>query len=273
MAMPVPWWAWPVGAVAGLVWITRAALKRNRARIENELVAHLQEHHPSLRWVRQEGKTMVLHHETAGELTLRMNKIYVGAMRTQPNDKAARRAIYEQFARGLLEVAVPARPTAERLRPKLLPEGTPGREKALSRPLEALGLRIYYVLDSPTTVRYVTAAEAAELGLDEVAIHERALANVALPEQVVREALDGKKMQVIKMGDGHDAARILALPAHLREGETLAALIPDDHTLLLMKLPEGDLAPLQKLARTPTHGPPLFGEVVRVTRDGLQRVT
>lgn len=271
MAMPVPWWAWPLGAVAGLIWITRAALKRNRARIENEFVAHLQEHHPSLRWVRQQGKTMVLHHETAGELTLRMGKIYIAALRTQPDDKAARRTIYEQFAQGLLEMAVPAKPTVERLRPKLLPEGTPGREKALSRPLEALGLRIYYVLDSPQTVRYVTPAEAAELGLDEAAIHERAIANVALPEELVRGALDGKKMQVIKMGDGHDAARLLAVPAHLGEGETLAALIPDDHTLLLIRMPDGDLAPLRKLARIPTQGPPLFGDVVRVTRAGFER--
>ena len=264
--MNLPWWGWIIGGVVALAAITRAAIKKNRARIETEFVYYLQEHHPSLRFVRQEGKTMVLAHERVGEIRFYMHKLYVAVLRTPPNDRDARRALYEHFARAFLDQAEPGQIDPAKLRPRIVREDK--LPELPSRPLDGLGLRVVYVLDAPASVRYVTGELAAQLGLDEPALYARALANLAVPAELVRAPLERKTMSVVKLLDGHDAARLLGVPSHLREGESLLAVIPDVNTLALVA--GGEPASLAKLAHS-ADGEPLFDGVLRVTRDGFSR--
>ena len=77
-------------------------------------------------------------------------------------------------------------------------------------------------------------------------------------------------MMMVKTMDGHDAARLLAVLGHLRDGESLLAVIPDVNTLALTAAT--DPASLTTLPRTADGvGAVLFDGVVRVTRAGFTR--
>jgi hypothetical protein len=262
----IPWWGWAAGVVVALFALVRRSAVRHHARVEQELVYYLQECFPSLSFVRQEGRTMVIKHEGGRELHLYMRPLYLGISRTR--DRSQRRALYDQTARALVEQAAPSPPDPAKLRPRLVPESK--LPELPSRRLEGLGLRIAYVLDAPVSVRYVTAEVASQLGLDEPALYARALANLAIPGELVRGPLEKRAMTVVKTRDGHDAARLLGVPAHLRDDESLLALIPDVNTLVLVAGAEP--ASLSKLARN-AEGEPLFDGVVRVTRDGFTRAS
>ena len=268
----MPLWGWLLSGVGALVLLARSAMLRNRARVETEFVYYLQEHVPTVRFVRQEGKTMVLQHERAGEIRCYLHKLYVGAVRIPRADRAGRKKLYAQFAAALVEGLDPAPPDPAKLRPRLRTEAqlaTLGDLQCPSRRLDELGLHLVYVLDAPSSVRYVTAEMAKSLGLDEPGLHARALANLApsLSRETVRRALDGGALVVVKAMDGHDAARLLLVPALLEEGEALAAAIPDDNTLVLVRPRDGDFASVEKLA-VAAGGPPLLRKAVRVTARG-----
>ena len=84
--------------------------------------------------------------------------------------------------------------------------------------------------------------------------------------------VEGKTANAVKAMDSFDAARVLLVPNHLREGEAVAAAIPDRDTLFLAPLPaDGDWNGMRKLARTRGgSGYHLLNQPLKITRDGFE---
>jgi uncharacterized protein YtpQ (UPF0354 family) len=132
-------------------------------------------------------------------------------------------------------------------------------------------LAVVYVIDSPASATFVNAGHLEELGLDAEALHARALANLRKRSPDLRAAIDQRALAVLKLQDSFDAARLLLLPDTLRDGEEVAAAIPDRDTLAVSPVPkDGDWSRLEKLARTPA-GPPLYPHTLRVSRSGIRK--
>jgi uncharacterized protein YtpQ (UPF0354 family) len=131
---------------------------------------------------------------------------------------------------------------------------------------------VVLVLDSKNSVAYLQTSQLSELGLvDPAAALEVAKENLArsFKGEVVREAIEKNNLVVGKSADTYDAARLLLVPAHLKQGETLAAMIPDRDTLVLTRIPADDnWAGLTKLAKT-AAGDPLFRKPIVVTAHGF----
>lgn len=120
---------------------------------------------------------------------------------------------------------------------------------------------------------YLTRPHVADLGLDVASIHQRALDNLrpTLPEEAVRNVLEGGRMNLLKLGDTYDAARLLLVPSLLREGEAIAAVVPDRDTLALAPVPaDGDWKSFARLSRSRDHATPLLDRPVKVTPAGFE---
>ena len=121
-----------------------------------------------------------------------------------------------------------------------------------------------YVVRETLTELQLTPEEALGVARDNLA--------ATSPRPLVRAALQDGSLQVSKMGDTYDAARLLLLPGCLEHGEEVAAAIPDRDTLLVTRVPgDGDWSGLRKLARA-AAGEPLWREPLRVTREGVSEV-
>ena len=108
---------------------------------------------------------------------------------------------------------------------------------------------------------------AEQLGLDDAGLDALALRNLAsrTPEEIVQRALAGD-MAMVCLGDGHDAARVLAAAELLAEDQELAALLPDRESLVLAPVPEdGDWDALCE----PLKGDALLRRPLMVTRDAV----
>ena len=151
-----------------------------------------------------------------------------------------------------------------------------GAGKALpSLPSGVAGLSIVFVLDREAAVAYLTAELLAELKLTpESALWRSARANLArtFGRDVVRSAVASRNINVVKILDSFDAARLLLVPGYLDAGESVVALIPDRDTLVLTAPPEdGDWHGLRKLANV-AAGDPLWAEPLIVTSAGIAKV-
>lgn len=98
------------------------------------------------------------------------------------------------------------------------------------------GLGEALVIDSESSMTFVNAELLSKLGMsaEQAFTHARRNLKGKLPENLPRMLFDQKMMPSFKTGDGFDAARILALPDMLKEGQLVAALIPDRDTLVLL---------------------------------------
>ncbi len=112
----------------------------------------------------------------------------------------------------------------------------------------------------------------ASLGMDETALHSRAIDNLSRlwPVEATRQAVENRGVVVTKAHDSYDAARLLLLPERLRDQEEVAAQIPDRDTLVVAPVPaDGDWSRLDRLARS-TAGPELFAGALRVSAAGIR---
>jgi hypothetical protein len=280
----VPAWAWTLGLLVLFFWIGSRVNRAWRRNIADELARHFAEHHPEIVIVERQPhqwKVRVPGVDEPGDLSLFRLYGTIAKMKITSGDHEARREQYEILARALKESRSLADATlassGERILLRLLSPAQRAAEPFASfpgTPVGDTGLTAIYVLDGESSVAYIAEPVRAKLGLDVTALHERAVENLLakLPEDAVRAALDGeKKMTLVKSMDTYDAARLLALPRRLREGEELAALVPDRDTLMLVAVPaDGDWSSLRKLAKTvPADEPRLFDHPLRVSRDGI----
>jgi uncharacterized protein YtpQ (UPF0354 family) len=121
------------------------------------------------------------------------------------------------------------------------------------------------------SVAYLSSSQLAELGLDSAAALKIAKENLgrSFDSALVRSTVEKPNLNVVKALDTYDAARLLLVPALLKPGEALAAMIPDRDTLVLAQAPKDDnWDGLTKLARN-AAGDPLFRKPIFVTSEGF----
>jgi hypothetical protein len=204
-----------------------------------------------------------------------------------PELRAGRAAVYDTIVATIREGAtglesLDADAERRNVMPRLVTDDTlaalrrqvAGAGKALpSLPSGVAGLSIVFVLDREAAVAYLTADLLAELKLTPEQALEVGRANLArtFGRDVVRSAVGSRNINVIKISDSFDAARVLLVPGYLDAGESVVALIPDRDTLVLTAAPDdGDWAGLRRLART-AAGDPLWTEPLIVTSDGISK--
>ena len=271
-----------VAVVVALAVVLYAARSAWRRSVRRELCDLLREGHPEVAIVSESQASLELKTPDGGSGTLYLGNLYAG-LAAGPSDPEARREAIRSFLESALsqraEASQPLRLDVhgDRLLPRLQPEGflaQAGAEDTLLQvPSGISGLVTVFVLDSEQSVMYLTLSRLAELGIDTAALAERALANLRrkTPDSPVRDAVERGHVVMLKAGDSFDATRLLLVPEMLRDGEQLAAVIPDRETLGLLPVPpDGDWSGIRKLARAPASPYTLLDRPLRVTNAGFE---
>ena len=282
--MGIPWWAWVAVAIAGAFFLLTSAAAHHRQSLVDEFVLHLRRLRPELDIVRADrgtitrGPWVIVKLPSGSQARISLAKMMSALGKAQPKTADDRKPIIEHWIVSIDELLaaknIDLSSSMTRVRPRIVSERMVPAGSFHGMPHRALGatpLSVVYVLDSPKTVTYITNDHAEHAHVDEQTLYERARENLrnTVPEELVRKALDNRSIVAVKCGDTYDAARILLLSEHLKEGETLAAIIPDRDTLMISAVP-GDTSGLVKLARTvPCEEPRLFDRPIRVSRNGF----
>jgi hypothetical protein len=284
--MGLPPWAWALILIAAAVFLfIRAFYARFRGvcrRVREDLQKFVPAQYPGVEVLGERMGNLVLRTPDQPELVFELADLYAEVMRLpgMGADPAARQALYRAHADRLLAPRLDAgHPLSlEQHGGYFLPQlDTAPPADALSRELPGTGLHVCYVIHVPGAERLLTPADLQTLGLTEAQLHEHALANLGrdFPAQTVETAAGGEG-SAVQFGDGVDAARVLLIPRHLQDGQSVLALIP--HRDMLLLLPSGMEADPDRLA----EGLKLLGEEhghyalstspLRVTAAGFERV-
>lgn len=276
-------WLLIIGIVVVLfVLFMVSSMKMFRAGARRDFIAYLRAEDPGLRITEHPDRLAIARGD--GEPgTMFLHNFYGQMAQVKLSDKEAVRAVFAQFAGMVREATTvqPLDPVRDRARvfprlvqPDFLPEADANGLIVPHRPYGDTGLFITYVLDSAHSMAHITDKTLAELGLTLDTVHALALDNLRarFKPEIVRGVLERNTMSVVKTADGYDAARLLLVPESLREGEVVAAAVPDRDTLVLAPAPrDGDWTVYRKVARTPA-GPPLLGVPLSVTRNGVSAI-
>lgn len=276
--MNVPVWAWVLLAVGGLFFAMHRLARAWRRDVQREFLAHLRAQAPDIEVLEEQPDGLrvkvgdhpgiISFDRMLRECTRVANKpearkpvfdVLIQTVRDWPGERKVGEADRAQLRPRLVTDAWLARAEAEM-----------GR-KLVSSPSAVPGLVAVLVLDAPASVAYVHEEMLAELGLAAAEAFDRARENLGatFDRSIVRRALDGGALSLLKSGDTFDAARLLLVPGCLEAGEEVAALVPDRDTLVVVRVPaDGDWASLKKLAKS-ADGEPLLRTPLRVTRDGI----
>jgi hypothetical protein len=201
----------------------------------------------------------------------------------QSSTDAARQNLYWAHLRRLHEAVGTGQPLLSverhggRIRPQIVTPtilaGLSGGAEAPQTPLGTTGLVVVYVLDGPRNFMLLTSDHARELGLDVPALHALAVENLGkgFPADAVR-AVEKNEGSVLKLGDPYNAARVLVVAEHLREGEAVAAGIPDRDTLILAPVPSDGNWDWMREGCGTVAGPRfrLSDQPLRVSRAGIE---
>ena len=139
------------------------------------------------------------------------------------------------------------------------------------------GLLIVLVLDRDDAMAFLTEELLNQLEMTSDEAFTVALENLSnkKPDDVVRGVLENNQLMSVKMQDGFDAARILTIPRLLRDDESVAAIIPDRDTLVLLAVSADKDAPefWESLVDFPcasNDSPPITNRPLKVTRHGIE---
>jgi hypothetical protein len=292
MVLAMTWWGWS-GLVVALVLILGVWARRAwRTTMRLELVEYLRHELPELQITCIHASELVFSVPGAvgGEGTFSLRRFYV-ALAGCPADQsaeaeAARLEVFKAVVQTLREVAHGLALDAVRDRPNVLPRLVtdtvlsamrrqhPAAATLPSWPSGVPGLSVVLVLDRAASVAYLTEAHLGDLGLAVGDALPLAKANLArtFARDTVRSAIaDGKSINVVKSCDTFDAARVLLVPDYLEDGESIAAMIPDRDTLVLIAPPaDGDWTSHRRMAKN-AAGDPLWTEPLLVTSRGIDR--
>jgi hypothetical protein len=279
----LPWWGWVIGVLALSIFAFRGAIKGFRRSVRMGYIEYLKETEPTIEVISESESSLIYRAEGIDQGAFFLRKLYLGVASLRPDTPEGRREVFEHFRATLGETTgvggtLSLAEHGERVMPRLVPASffnqTPKGVEMPKMPLGNTSLSVVYVLNNDQTVLYLTADHARELGLDGPALHGLALGNLekTFSPEIVRSVAEGKSASAVKMMDSFDAARVLLVPNHLREGEAVAATIPDRDSLFLAPLPaDGDWSGLKKLARTTSgSGYHLLNRPLKVSRDGFE---
>lgn len=279
----MPWWAWLIFAVVGLVTLMFLAALRFRGRVRSEFVAYLKARRPKA----EVGEV----NATFGQFRLGANRdwttlnfldVYQAAAEMRAINPADREPIYERaievMERGSTVVGPEAGEVDElQVLPRLVGadffDGPPEKSRVPHVALGEVGLYVVFAVEGAGAV-FVTREHQVRMQMSDAELLERALANLRgrSPDlgAAVRRVVEGGEAGVIKHFDGHDAARVLLVPEHLREGEALVAAVPDRETLALARVPaDGAYESLAPMVMT-TSDRRVYGGLLRVTAEGIE---
>jgi hypothetical protein len=276
----MPVWLWVLAVIGALAAFLFLARRSFRSSVRHEVLEELKLAYLDLEVLEDLDDHLVVKSGSVGEVRINLANLYIEVARAGGSPEA-RSASIRRFLSGLHRQAAESGPlTLERHGDRILPRLVPREfvEKAPSpplphRPVGDTGLVVAYVLDQPTSVAYLHRGQVRDLGLDDERLHDRAMANLArdFPDSAVEGALKGS-LGLVRLGDSHDATRLLLVPARLKPGQALAALVPDSDTLVLAPCPAAD--GWKALARTSKAGggkPVLPGVALRVAPEGITR--
>lgn len=109
-----------------------------------------------------------------------------------------------------------------------------------ARALGDTGLFAVLVHDMGQSVRYLNTQAISETRLSFDVLMNLALHGLQTPDVLaaLRTAIAADTVTILKTGDSYDAARLLLLPALLRDDQRIVALVPDRDTLLISPMPD-----------------------------------
>jgi hypothetical protein len=291
------WWAWGgigAGALGALIGLLVGARRSWRARVRQELVQHLHWTAPDLAITAIHGDRLELAVPGASpdaKATLYLARVYQQvselAAADTPEQRAGRTGVYDRIVAAIRDGAtglesLDAVSERRKVMPRLINDDVlatlrdqiaPSGKTLPSVPSGVAGLSIVFVLDRDAAVAYLTSDLLADLQLtaDEALVVGRANLARTFGRDVVRSAVGSTTINIVKVGDSFDAARLLLVPDYLEAGESLVAIVPDRDTLVLMALPaDGDWTKLRTLAGA-ADGDPLWSEPLIVTPSGFDR--
>ena len=269
---------WLLIGLVGFVALCLMAMFTRRAALRREFRAYLTQKRPDLTVTCETSGALSLRGSSGEDLgTLFLHRIY----RDAPQDRHGREALFDIVISTLSEGESLAQLGPDdrlRVMPRIVnAHDLAGLNRQLatdvpSVPLGVADLSVVFVLDNKNSVAYLSSAAFSELSLDSAtAALKLAKENLGrlFDGALVRNSVEKPDLNVVKSLDSYDAARLLLVPEFLKPGETLAAMIPDRDTLVLMQAPnDGDWNGLTKLARN-AAGEPLFRKPILVTSEGL----
>ena len=276
----MPWWGWIAIILGAVVAFFASARRSYRTMLRREFRAYLDEHLEDVEIVVEHADRFEMRMGD-GEGTINLLNLYTKITEAGASTEEERKEFYEVYA-GMIREQQGAEDFSlathgERILPRVVPAGfveaMPEKGRPVHRQFEGTGLSVVWVIDSEHSVRYIDEEMRASLGIDAEEIDALGLENLrkTFSGDVVRRAVEEGSMAMVKAMDTFDAARILLIPEHLREGESVAALIPDRDTLCIGPIPpDGDWSGYVKLAKRPASDHLIIDRPIRVTRDGFE---
>lgn len=265
-------------------WERRRSSSEWREMIRREMLDYFAEHDPETKVIElgdnelRAGPKNEWPNWGKDQFTIYLDNTFDILSRLDPSDVEGRKEYYAKFVAMLAESRHVTTLHPDRDRPNILPRIMREEHVASynatvtmpSRPFGLEGLSIAYVINQPSSVAYVGHKSLAELELTEDELFNAALSNLRKTWNLegIRQTIEQRGIGLIKSGDTFDAARLLLVPECLHEGESIHALIPDLHTLVLLPVIDGHTWPAEM--REPGEGDqPLCDRVIVVTPSGF----
>lgn len=280
---------WILGALAVFVlgfFVMFGSWKHYRTNIRNDFLAYLEKEHPEIQIDEVTSDRILVTTDEGGQGALYLDRLYGASTSIDLDDKEGYRELFSKMAGTIAEgqqaLSIDAERDRERVYPRIVRRdwALEAARQVGSDPLPSVsfgpeGLDVVFVLDSENSVAYLQSEQLADLGVSPEEAFDLAVANLgkSFQPEAIRPIVEEGSMSVVKSEDTYDAARLLLIPDSLREGESIAALIPDRDTLVLVPVPEdGDWRLLNKLAES-AEGDPLWTEPLMVTSGGITSVS
>ena len=277
----IPLWFWLLIVALFFMVMPRLALSNFRRTVRTELIAYLRENFEGME-ISEDGETALnLKPREGGDVRLNLLNLYKEIAGLRPHTKEARREVFHKFTAVLSQMddldSISIETHGDRVLPRIVGPSflaqAEGESKMPHRPIGFTGLYTAYVFDSEHHVAYISRDHAEELGLNDIQLHELALANLRKlfkVEEIEPARGENGSMTLLQNPDGHDSARLLLLPELLKEDEVLAAILPDKNTVILAPAPE-DNNWMTLHALTAAGGDePFFDHALKITHHGIE---
>jgi len=261
-----------------VIFILYMARKSWRTAARKEYIKYIKMNNPNIEIV-LETEMMLKIKLGSKEIDHNLYNFYNVLARVKDKSPKGKQDIYDQTYNVLLDVLLKDdhffKNSQDNVLPRILSESTLSQianyETICYKKLDAIGLVVVYVIDSPNSVIYVTTQILEDINLKEEDLYGIALANLDknFPQEVVRMTLEKNKMNIISFSDTYDAARLLLLPKYIPEGSQLIAQIPDRDMLILIPYKE-DFNNTKPETIGKTNENPILSASLLVSRAGFK---
>jgi hypothetical protein len=282
----VPLWLWCAAALVAFILLTGAAMRSYRRGLAERFTARLAANHLQIEVVAWDDRVVALKLPQIGSVPVDVRDLGARVRDEQKNaglsNDEAERAVFDRLARSLLDADGNSQATmgthGDRIRPRIVSAALLESLRAgsiVSRPLDGTPLHVVYVFDTPDSAQYVSDADRDALGVDIDDLHALALKNLraTFSDAPLRGVIDEKRVALVRLGDTFDAARLLLVPENLRDGEAVAAFVPERDGIVLAPVPaDGDWSAFVSAAKQSFDGPCVHDGPILVTTSGFRAI-